>query len=182
MRCIFTVREQSNPTPGDLYLDVRPGHRKLRRNMGSYTKVIQLPLRQFKFMQALMANHPKPMTHWELFYRVWGEGSQDRMQFTDEDGGPLTPSSCIEQYATKLRAKLAPMGLAITSPRKGYGYEINEKEAPADTSSQAAPKEVRPEAADHRKVGDRAPRDPRGSKASKEEPVSRAPRGNCRLW
>lgn len=138
MRTVFTVKKQDRPEPGVLYLDVRPGVRELRRNMGGYTKVIQLPLRQFKFMQALMANHPKPMTHWELFYHVWGEGSQDRLQWADEDGGPLTPSSCITQYATKLRAKLAPMGLAITSPRKGYGYQINEQHSDSESPHRPA--------------------------------------------
>ena len=138
MRCIFTVREQNRPAPGDLYLDIRPGHRELRYATRGTLHSVKLPLRQFKFMQALMANYPKPMTHWDLFYHIWGEGFGDR-QHAGEDGGPLTPSSCITQYAAKLRAKLAPMGLAVTSPRKGYGYEINEIKAPADPEVLGSP-------------------------------------------
>jgi DNA-binding winged helix-turn-helix (wHTH) protein len=135
MRTVFTIKEQNHPQPDTLYLDIRPGRRELR-----YKKAfLKLPLRQYKFMQALMANHPKPMTHWDLFYHIWGEGSEGRMNFTDENGGPLTPSSCITQYATKLRAKLQPLGLTINAPRKGYGYEINQIKAPLAQEAPADP-------------------------------------------
>lgn len=169
LTCILTVRQQRHIRQGYLYLDVRPEYRQLRRNL----HVLHLPLRQFKFMQCLMANHPKPMTHWEMFYWVWGEGTRNRWGepvCTDEDGGPLVANSCIEQLAAKLRIKLAPLGLMIHAPRKGYGYEIKEVEeaqgkAPAaDSSSQKAEGEVRPEAADEGHVVE-ASRDPRGSKA-----------------
>lgn len=119
MKCIFTIREQDLPAADALYIDIRPGHREIRQ--GGLR--LKLPLRQYKFMQCLMGNFPKPMTHWEMFYHVWGEGSQNSV---DEDGGPLVASSCIEQLAAKLRKKLIPFGLSIEAPRKGYGYVITE--------------------------------------------------------
>lgn len=125
LRCIFTVREQNQPTTNVLYLDVRPHRRELRYN----NTYLRLPERQFRFMQALMANHPKPMTHWEMFYHVWGEGMVNlwgEYTHVNEDGGPLVPASCVQQLAAKLRVKLAPLGLMVHAPRKGYGYEIAE--------------------------------------------------------
>lgn len=156
---IFTLREQNHPRPGVLYVDVRPGVREIRRDRRRF----KLPLRQYKMLQALGANHPKPMTHWELFYHIWGEGSEGRMNFTDEDGGPLTPNSCIEQHAARLRRNLAFMGVSVNAPRKGYGYQIiNVEKQDEETSSQEA------------QAAHEAPRDPRGSKA---EQATGAPNG-----
>jgi len=150
LTCIFTVGLQNHIRQDTLYLDVRPERHELRRNL----HVLPLPLRQFRLVQALMANHPTPMTHWELFYHVWGEGTINQwgeVCTMDEDGGPLHPNGCIEQLARKLRIKLAPLGLSIEAPRKGYGYQLLEKETTceeeaqttADTSSQEAEGEVR---------------------------------------
>jgi DNA-binding winged helix-turn-helix (wHTH) protein len=121
LTCILTVSNQRHIRQDVLYLDVRPAVQQLRRNL----HVLPLPPKQFRLMQALMTNYPTPMTHWELFYWVWGEGTQGCV--AAEDGGPLAANSCIEQLVRKLRLKLAAIGLTVHSPRKGYGYEISEE-------------------------------------------------------
>lgn len=149
LTCIITVSQQRHIRKDHVYLDVRPEYRQLRRNL----HIVSLPLRQFRFIQALMANHPKPMTHWDLFYHVWGQGSAGAC---DEDGGPLVAAQCIQQLAAKLRVKLAPLGLSIEAPRKGYGYQLLEKQdeeearkearntPPANTGGGKAREPVRP--------------------------------------
>lgn len=119
----FTIKEQDPKTkiPGALYLDVRPGKRELRRD----DFVISLPLRQFKLVQCLMANSPTPMTQWQIFYHVWGEGTAGTVDF-GADGGPLAAHQCVQQLVAKVKKKLALMEVTVKSERKGYGYNIME--------------------------------------------------------
>ncbi len=170
LKIIFTIKEQNRPEPGTLYLDIRAGHREVRRDRRRF----KLPLRQFKMLQALCANYPAPMTHWDLFYHVWGEGTQDRLHFTDEDGGPLTPNSCIQQHAARLRRNLAFMGLSVTSPRKGYGYEIKEIKCDEATITLQEASPTQALSAEEESPAPSTARDPRGSKA---KPVLRAAKG-----
>lgn len=124
LRVILTIRDQlpKSRIADALYMDARPAKRELRRGIF----VERLPYRQWRVAQVLAYNHPTPMTHWEIFYHVWGEGSEQ--QIDKVTGGPLAMSASVVTMIAEVRKKLQRLGITIVSLRKGFGYQLMEIE------------------------------------------------------